>query len=199
MPMWEMGHPLTQPLLLRTLRLNCLTAAYGDIWRELYQDEWAQEQWAAEWPGMFALGAVHRDWERDTPLRAERERRSALVELDVLAAIMVGLSVDELIALYSSRFPQLVDYESEMWFDSSGRKLAANFNQWGHGQTKEHWEQFQAYLEDPANNPPPDGYTPPFYKADRIGEYRQAHAAFSARLAAARRLEVTSAESEDDR
>ena len=42
--------------------------------------------------------------------------------------------------------------------------------------------QFQAYLENPGNNPPPDGYSPPFYKADRIGEYRQAHAAFTQRM-----------------
>ena len=53
---------------------------------------------------------------------------------------------------------------------------------WGHGQTKEHWKQFEKYLEDPAANPPPDGYTAPFYKADRIAEYRQAHAVFSERL-----------------
>lgn len=67
------------------------------------------------------------------------------------------------------------------------------------GITEEQWEQFQAYLEDPAKNPPPDGYTPLFYKANRIGEYRQAHAAFSARLAAARTLPVTSPDSREDR
>ena len=182
MPVPDMDHPLSDALLLRTLRLNCLTTAYGDLWSELYREEWRREEWAVAWPAMRALGAAAPQWERDTPLRTERERRSALVELDVLAAIMLGLSMDELIALYKSRFPQLVDYESEMWFDRRGRKLAANFNQWGHRQTKEHWEQLQTYLEDPANNPPPYGYTPPFYKADRIGEYRQAHAAFTKRM-----------------
>ena len=40
--------------------------------------------------------------------------------------------------------------------------------------------------EDPAENPPPDGYTPPFYRADRVAEYRQAHAVFSERLRKAR-------------
>ena len=54
------------------------------------------------------------------------------------------------------------------------------------GQTKEHWKQFEQYLEDPAANPPPDGYTAPFYKADRVAEYRQAHAVFSERLRKAR-------------
>ena len=46
-----------------------------------------------------------------------------------------------------------------MYFDANGRKLAADYDAWGHGQTKEHWKQFEKYLEDPAANPPPDGYT----------------------------------------
>ncbi|MGH9437878.1 MAG: class I SAM-dependent DNA methyltransferase, partial [Terriglobia bacterium] len=140
MPAPNADHPLSEALLLRTLRLNCLTNIYDSLWRELYRDAWKQEEWAASWPEMKPLSVISPQWECDTPLRAERDRRSALVELDVLAAIMLEMSADELIALYRSRFPQLVDYESEMWFDSSGRKLAANFNQWGHGQTKEHWE-----------------------------------------------------------
>jgi hypothetical protein len=45
--------------------------------------------------------------------------------------------------------------------------LAADYDEWGHGQTNEHWKQFENYLEDPAANPPPDGYAPLFYKADR--------------------------------
>jgi len=52
----------------------------------------------------------------------------------------------------------------------------------GHGQTKEHWKQFERYLEDPAANLAPAGYTAPFYKADRVTEYRRAHAVFSERL-----------------
>ena len=182
MPVPEMYHPLSEALLLRTLRLNCLTTAYERLWSELYRDVWQEEEWAVAWPEMRPLAAVTTRWDRNTPLRAERERRSALVELDVLTSIMLGIRVDELIVLYKSRFPQLVDYESEMWFDSNGRKMAANCNPFGNGQTKEHWQQFQAYLEDPAKNPPPDGYTPPFYKADRIAEYRQAHAAFTERM-----------------
>ncbi len=42
------------------------------------------------------------------------------------------------------------------------------------------WAQFEAYREDPEHAPAPEGYTAPFYKADREDEYRQAHAVFSA-------------------
>ena len=186
MPVPLAEHPLAEALLLRCLRLNCLTDAYGPLWKELYVEAWSIDEWGVAWPGLDKINSIEAAWVHDTPLRTERARRAALVELDVLAAIMLEISVNELVALYKSRFPQLVDYESEMWFDRGGRKLAANFNQWGHGQTKEHWRQLEEYLEDSGVNPPPDGYAPPFYKADREAEYRQAHAAFSERLRKAR-------------
>ncbi len=71
-----------------------------------------------------------------------------------------------------------------MWFDSSGRKIASDSYAFGFGQTKEHYQQLMAYLDDPDRNPVPNGYSAPFYKADRENEYRQAHAAFTARLQA---------------
>jgi hypothetical protein len=45
----------------------------------------------------------------------------------------------------------------------------------------------------------PDGYTPPFYEANRVAEYRQAHAAFNAGLAAANTLEVAPSTGEEGR
>jgi hypothetical protein len=76
----------------------------------------------------------------------------------------------------------LSDYEAQIWFDANGRKIAANHNTYGYGQTKEHYLQLMAHLEDPEKVALPDGYEAPFYKADREGEYRQAHAVFSERL-----------------
>ncbi len=92
------------------------------------------------------------------------------------------MDVDALIAMYNARFPVLNRFEETMWFDAKGYKLAGNHRTIGQIQQKNSWKQFEAYLEYPGKNPPPDGYTPPFYKADRIGEYRQAHAAFTARM-----------------
>ena len=186
MPSPNSGHPLTDDLLLRTLRLNCLTDAYADLWRELYDPAWQAEGWAYPWPRLCALGDVGSDWDWDTPLRTEYARRAALVEIDALVAVWLGLEIEEFLAAYESRFSVLADHEDDMYFDANGRKLAADYDSWGHGQTKEHWKQFEKYLEDPAANPLPDGYAAPFYKADRIAEYRQAHAVFSERLRKAR-------------
>jgi hypothetical protein len=182
MPSPDPDHPLAGDLLLRTLRLNCLTGAYADLWRELYDPAWQAEGWAYEWPRLNALGHVGDAWTWDTPLRADMERRAAFVEIDALVAVWLGFEIQEFLAAYESRFAVLADHENDMYFDATGRRVAADYNQWGHGQTKEHWKQFEKYLEDPAANPAPDGYVPPFYKADRVEEYRQAHAVFSERL-----------------
>ncbi|MFG3003287.1 hypothetical protein [Streptomyces calvus] len=176
-------HPLASSLLIRTLRLNCLTTAYADLWRDLYDPTWpAYEPWALDWPGLQPLHDVTPDWRPDTPLRTERARRSALVEIDALVAVWLGMDADALIAAYRGRFPVLQKYEAVTWFDAEGWKLAGNARTIGQRQTKETWAQFEAYLADPDNNPVPDGYTAPFYKADREKEMREAHAYFQKRL-----------------
>ncbi|WP_084960225.1 Eco57I restriction-modification methylase domain-containing protein [Thermoactinospora rubra] len=187
MPAADPDHPLAPALLLRTLRLNCLTNAYADLWAELYDPAWQQETWAADWPGLQPLGDVTPTWQYATPLRTERERRAALVELDALVALWLGMTADQLVAIYRSRYPVLSDYEAQIWFDANGRKIAGNHNTYGYGQTKADFEALMAHLDPETNGPVPDGYEAPFYKADREAEYRQAHAAFAARLAAARR------------
>ncbi|KXK60350.1 restriction endonuclease, partial [Micromonospora rosaria] len=88
------GHPLQSDLLLRVLRLNCLTKAYEDFWRELYRPEWSDLKWAVSWPGAGALGGVGEVWSWDTPLRVDRDRRAALVEIQPFSScVAVGFDV----------------------------------------------------------------------------------------------------------
>lgn len=190
MPAGSPSHPLAGAALLRTLRLNCLTSAYGDLWGRLYRSEWGTDSWAVDWTGLDSLeqagvGPLSAKWTVDTPLRTERGRRAALVELDALVSVWLGITDEQLITIYRSRYPQLVRYEELTWFDARGRKIAEHRSAFGWRQVKGDYEQLRAYLEDDERNPPPVGYEPPFYKADREAEYRQAHAVFSKRLQAA--------------
>ncbi|GAB7185768.1 type II restriction/modification system endonuclease and methylase domain-containing protein [Kitasatospora sp. Ki12] len=184
LPQAQPDHPLAPALLLRTLRLNALTTAYADLWDELYDSSWAgDESWAIEWPGMKTeLHAVTPSWQRETPLRTEYARRAALVEIDALVAVWLGIDADTLVAMYRARFPIMQDFDRVTWFDANERKIAGDRYTYGFDQTKEHWQQFEAHQEDPAVNPVPDGYAAPFYKADREAEMGRAHAHFTERL-----------------
>ncbi|MER5211563.1 hypothetical protein ABT063_13510 [Streptomyces sp. NPDC002838] len=174
-------HPLALPLLLRTLRLNCLTNAYADLWEELYDPTWTSEPWACDWPGLSPLHKVTPAWSRTTPLRTERARRAALVEIDALVAVWLGVSADALAAMYKSRFPIMQDFDADTWFDANERKIAGSRHTYGFGQTKEDYEHLLAFNKGDRPEPP-EGYTAPFHKANREAEMRAAHAYFSARM-----------------
>jgi hypothetical protein len=182
MPAPDIHHPLGPALLLRTLRLNCLTLQYGSLWARLYNPVFEQEAWALDWPSVRQLSSATEEWSTETPLRTEGERRAALVEIDALVAVWLGVGIEELISILRSRYPILVERESCMWFDSNGRKIAEDSYTFGHGQTKEQYQKLLEYQGDPERNSVPEGYEAPFYKADRENEYRQAHAMFSNRL-----------------
>ncbi|MFF4766348.1 hypothetical protein ACFY1V_07490 [Streptomyces sp. NPDC001255] len=192
MPAPAPNHPLSSALLLRTLRLNCLTRAYADLWSDLYDSTWLdRESWARGWPGLPALNDVTADWHPETPLRTERARRSALVEIDALVAVWLGMDADALVAAYRGRFPVLQKYEAVTWFDADGWKLAGNARTIGQQQTKDSWKEFEQYRtavvkgRDPGDTPVPEGYTKPFHQAKREDEMREAHAHFKKRLDAA--------------
>ncbi|MFJ4279492.1 hypothetical protein [Streptomyces massasporeus] len=182
LPIPSAKHPLAPALLLRTLRLNCLTKHYAVLWAELYDPTWpGYESWAREWPQLEPLHDVGPEWTRASALRTERGRRAALVELDALVAVWLGVDADALVAMYKARFPIMQDFDAVTWFDAEGRRIAGSRHTYGHGQTKDHYEQLMAHLNGERKDPP-DGYTPPFYKANREAEMREAHAHFSARL-----------------
>ncbi|MFI6332472.1 class I SAM-dependent DNA methyltransferase [Micromonospora chersina] len=182
MPAPAEDHPLTSALVMRALRLNCLTRDFAPIWENLFCDELKRESWAVDWPGARPLAVEEDKWGHRVPLRTEFERRAALVEIDALVSVWLGIEIDALLAVLRSRYSILTDREAALWFDSAGRRLAADPYTFGVGQTKEHYEQLMMYLDDPKRNRVPEGYGAPFYKADRENEYRRAHGIFSKRL-----------------
>ncbi|MGA4727708.1 class I SAM-dependent DNA methyltransferase [Micromonospora taraxaci] len=186
MPAPDLGHPLASAALLRVLRLNCVTRSYAPLWERLYDGQWRnEEEWAVRWPELPEaqnLANAEKLWNGQVALRSERARRSALVELDALVAVWLGIKCEELLSMYRARFPVLNEYESAMWFDSAGRRITRDYYARGVSQPNEAFVQLMAYLDEPAHNAVPGGYTAPFYKADREGEYQRAHAVFSERL-----------------
>ncbi|MFD5779709.1 hypothetical protein [Streptomyces sp. NPDC126933] len=185
LPIPQPSHPLLPSLHIRVARLNFLVKPYADAWEASYEESWQQEGWAVDFKGRCALGDVSSTWNIDTPLRDEASRRMALVELDAISAVILGIDSETLCLIYQTRFPLLYERESHMWFDSRGRRLAADSRVFGQGQTSDDYKQLLRHLENPQGVAPPDGYTAPFYKADRETEMREAHAYFQKRLDAA--------------
>lgn len=128
LPIAPMTHQLSNEIVLRTLRLNCLTDAYSEIWATSWAEDFRRDCWAIAPPMSQAcdLGVVDRTWDRRIPLRADLERRSAQVEIDALVALMLGITADELCTVYRTQFAVLYGYDHDVYYYDANGRLVPN-------------------------------------------------------------------------
>lgn len=113
---------------VRALMLNCLSSRYKGLWKNSWSSSYTMDKWSITDSRLSndKFSMLSNEWSHETPLRTDFERRFALIELDVLVAKALGLSLNELKTIYNIQFPVLQQYEQETWFDANGRIVFTN-------------------------------------------------------------------------
>lgn len=114
---------IIEQLVIRSLLLNCLNSNYAELWHNSWKKSFKNIMWTKDDLRLnnnkFEL--LSDKWNWDTPLRTDYERHQALVELDVLVAMELGITLSQLKTMYRIQFPVLYAYERDTWYDANGR------------------------------------------------------------------------------
>jgi len=177
-----------QKAIIRALGLVSLSSLYSDLWASAWQDSFSDEVWAKEdplLPNSFFKNLTP-EWNRNCALRTDYARRQALVEIDVLVAKALGLTLEELITIYRVQFPVMRQYESDTWYDQNGRIVFTTSKGLpGVGFSRPEWNEIKdmktgSVSRTIIDDTLPGGsveriieYIAPFDKCDREDDYRK--------------------------
>ena len=187
LPALPHNHPLTTRVVLRALRLNCVTNAYADLWAECWDEAFLDDSPILE---RYEERPIGPGWTADTPLRRAEDRRNAQAEIDVMVAMILGVPIEDLCTIYRTQFAVLYDYDhgrgqGAYVYDANGRQLPTPVRQaWEKRQRPTSHEDMP--LSERTHTHPGSGvsyvYDLPFRIRDRESDFHRIHTALIANL-----------------
>ena len=188
LPALPHNHPLTTRVVLRALRLNCVTDAYANLWVECWDEAFLDDSPILERHNERSIGP---EWRADTPLRRAEDRRNAQAEIDVMVAMMLGVPIEDLCTIYRTQFAVLYDYDhgrgqGAYVYDANGRQLPTPVRQaWE--KRKRPTSNEDMPLSERTHTHPGSGvsyvYDLPFRIRDRESDFRRIHATLTQKSA----------------
>ena len=180
LPLLPLDSRLKHRVLIRALRLNCLTDAYADLWAECWDNSFVTDFPILERYDERPIGPK---WAADTPLRRAEDRRNAQAEIDVMVAMILGVPIEDLCTIYRTQFAVLYDYDhgrgqGAYVYDANGRQLPTPVRQaWEKRQRPPSNEDMP--LSERTHTHPGSGvsyvYDLPFRIRDRESDFRRIH------------------------
>ena len=176
---------------VRILLLNALTKSYSCLWKRYFTSDFQKVVWSKKDSRLNneTFTSLSAEWTKSTPLRSDYERRQALIEIDVLTAMALGMNLKQLITAYRILFPVLQQYEIDTWYDANGHIVFTNNRgMTGVGFERREWENgikgapagkkfYRTITDDTMPGGPVERtieYVAPFDRCDREQDYETA-------------------------
>ena len=124
LPILDKNSKFKKLLFHRGLVLISLTIYYRELYEQQYNKDIIADNWTKKNDPRLNQNFFKNltpNWQRNVALRTDYERRQALVEIDVLVAGELKLTLEELKTIYRIQFPVLKQNENETYYDMNGR------------------------------------------------------------------------------
>lgn len=184
-----------QMITLRVLMLNCLTSRYSKLWEQCWVDDFASDSLSRRYEKGIRFDLLTREWNRNCSVRSDFLRRELMLEIDVLVAMALGMTLKQLRLVYQIQFPVLKSYEDDTWYDANGRIVFTNNRSMvGVGLSRSEFDSIRelqtgSYIQTIIDDTLPEGpvervieYKAPYKKYDRLKDYEEIWYAFKERL-----------------
>lgn len=184
-------------LAIRTLMLNCVNGYYEELWNENFKEEFKLDKWLKLDIRLNnnIFEKLDKNWNCSYLPINDFERRQLLIEIDVITAIALGLSLEELKTVYRIQFPVLNEYENDTWYDKNGKIIfTVNRRIVGVGLGRKRWNEVKdmtegivehTIIDDTMPGGPVERkivYEAPFDRCDREKDYEEVWKNFEERF-----------------
>lgn len=177
-------------IIMRTLLLNALTQNYCDLWASVFSPSFTSMTWSKMDSRLnnqvFSETSII--WDSSYPLTDDYSRRQAMLEIDVLTAMALGMTLEQLIDAYRITFSVMRKYENDTWYDANGRITFSAKNMGDLTYKRPEWENGikgassgQKFYRTITDDTMPGGpvertieYVAPFDRCDREQDYETA-------------------------
>ncbi len=188
---------LVDRISINFLLLNCLSSGYRTLWSKEFNANYKSNCWSKEDTRLRneRFTSLTSEWTWDTPLRTDYERRQALVEIDVLTSMALGMTLEQLKTIYRIQFPVLQSYEADTWYDRTGRIVFTNNRSLTNvGFTRNEWNVIkdaknETFIRTITDDTMPGGpvehtieYVAPYDRCDREQDYETAWTFFTGKF-----------------
>ena len=172
---------------VRFLRLNCINKFYIDLWKRCWKDIYLDDESAFVPCGAnVKYDSLSSEWSRDFAIRNDLDRKRTLIELDVLVAMAVGMTLEQLCTVYRMSFYAAQQNDGNTWYDAKGKiAYTGSRSLSGVGVSKNEWENLmknlpagKSHRQSISDDTVPGGpiqreieYLAPFTRCDREKDY----------------------------
>ena len=111
-----------QRIINRVILLNCSSKYYEELWNNNIAN-YKDDQWLCESELLSkdCFTRLSRQWSAAKAYLSDYERHQLFLELDILVAKQLGITLEELIEIYMTYFPNFMASENSMAYDCTGK------------------------------------------------------------------------------